>query len=55
MGCCEYLPVAYGHCELSADFLLPQAYAQAYLKMSLLGVRDIAALTDCTKVLPLPR
>ena len=31
------------------------AYAQAYLKMSLLGVKNVGELTDCTAVLPLPR
>lgn len=31
------------------------AYAQAYFRMSLLGVKNINSLTDCTKVLPLPR
>jgi manganese peroxidase len=32
-----------------------EAYAQAYLKMSLLGVKNVGELTDCTAVLPLPR
>jgi hypothetical protein len=32
-----------------------EAYAKSYLKMSLLGVKDVGGLKDCTKVLPLPR
>ncbi|KAK0648603.1 heme peroxidase [Cercophora newfieldiana] len=32
-----------------------EAYAAAYLKMSLMGVKDVGALTDCTATLPLPR
>ncbi|KAK0741520.1 heme peroxidase, partial [Schizothecium vesticola] len=30
------------------------AYAQAYFKMSMLGVKNVGDLTDCTAVLPLP-
>ncbi|KAJ9142391.1 Peroxidase [Pleurostoma richardsiae] len=31
------------------------AYAPAYFRMSLLGVSNLNDLTDCTKILPLPR
>ncbi|KAI0133711.1 peroxidase manganese-dependent 1 [Xylariales sp. AK1849] len=31
------------------------AYASAYFRMSMLGVKNMNALTECTKVLPLPR
>ena len=31
-----------------------QAYAGAYVRLSLLGVQDINKLKDCTGVLPMP-
>lgn len=34
---------------------LPQAYASAYFRMSMLGVKNLNDLYDITRALPLPR
>ncbi|KAI0376438.1 putative class II peroxidase [Hypomontagnella monticulosa] len=39
----------------SGKTLWPPAYAQAYFRMSLLGVNNLNNLTEITKVIPLPR
>lgn len=37
---------------LNAVADIVQAYARAYIRMSLLGVNNINSLTECTKALP---